>query len=132
MDHKGPVKLLRVDGSHVHPAGVPFHEHRSQRHRLSDQFASDEFQTKSRVLGFERNLRREAAFADLQERQPTRGKNRARFRDCNARLTSDHKLLTEVLLELGKRSAERRLGQAKLLRRAIDAPNSATLRKYSS
>src|SRR5262249_60320202 len=34
----------------------------------------------------------------------------------------NHQLLTKVMLELRKRSAERGLRQAKLLRRAIDAP----------
>ena len=57
-----------------------------------------------------------------QERHPAGGQNRAGFRDGDAGATSNHQLLTKVMLELRKRSAERGLRQAKLLRRAIDAP----------
>src|SRR5262245_52664856 len=64
MHDKGPVKLAPFDGSHVHSAGVPLHEHGSQRHRLSNQTASDEFQTKPRVLRLERNLGGETPLAD--------------------------------------------------------------------
>src|SRR5262249_15875683 len=60
-----------------------------------------------------------AGFA--QERQPARGQNRARFRDRDAGSTSNHQLLPEVLFELRQGSAESRLRQAELLRRAIDA-----------
>jgi hypothetical protein len=63
-------------------------------------------------------------FADgtsfAQERQPAGGQNRARFRDRDAGSTSNHQLLTEVMLELRKGSAESGLRQAKLLRRAVD------------
>ena len=84
--HKGPVKLSLLDGSDMHAAGVPCHEHRSQRHRLSDQPASDEFQAKPRVLRLERNLRSEAAFADraihdAAHRIGTTGKSEWKFHD---------------------------------------------------
>src|SRR5262249_50752935 len=64
MHHKGPVKLPLVEGSDMHAALVSFHEHGPQRHRLSHQTASDEFQTKPWILRLERHLRCEAAFAD--------------------------------------------------------------------
>src|SRR4051812_10285346 len=56
-----------------------------------------------------------------QECKSTHGQNRTRFRDRDSGSTSDHELLTEVALELRKGSAESGLGEAKLLRRAIDA-----------
>ena len=40
---KGPVELPIVNGSDMHAACVPFHQHGLQRHCLSYQPASDEF-----------------------------------------------------------------------------------------
>src|SRR5262249_2999368 len=62
--HKGPVKLAPIDRCHAYSTRVPFHEHRSQRHRLSSQSASNEFQTKPGILGLERNVGSQTPFAN--------------------------------------------------------------------
>src|SRR5262249_7460974 len=64
MHHKGPVKLPPIDQTYVHSSRVSFHEHRSQRHRLSSQSASNEIQTKPWILGLEWDVGSKAPFPD--------------------------------------------------------------------
>jgi hypothetical protein len=70
----------------VHSTRVPFHEHRSQRHRLSSQSATDEFQTKPGIFGLERNVGSQAPFAhraihDAAHRIGTTGKSEWKLHD---------------------------------------------------
>jgi hypothetical protein len=86
MHDKGPVKLPPIDRRHVHSTRVPFHEHRSQRHRLSGQSASNEFQTKPGIFGLERNVGSQAPFAhraihDTAHRIRTTGKSEWKLHD---------------------------------------------------
>src|SRR5215472_1084317 len=108
--------------SFVHPDGNP---RRRAAHRLQGRERNEVAQSWPHAHGgasggiIRERFTNGASFA--QERQPARGQNRARFRDCDAGSTSNDQLLTEVLFELRQGSAESWLRQAELLRRAIDA-----------